>query len=69
MIDVAVSAAGLASGRYSGLIRIESAGADNSPQLVSVDLNVLPAGSNPGVVVRPTGLIFAAQEGASSPGS
>jgi len=69
VIDVAVNVTGLRAGRYSGLIRVESSTARNSPQLVSVDLNVLPRGSNPGVLVRPTGLIFATQAETSSPGS
>jgi uncharacterized protein (TIGR03437 family) len=69
LIDVAVNVTGLRAGRYSGLIRVESSTARNSPQLVSVDLNVLPRGSNPGVLVRPTGLIFATQAETSSPGS
>ena len=69
LVEVDVDVDGLAAGRYSGLIRIEAPGANNSPQFVSVDLNVLAAGSNPGVLVRPTGLIFATRAGTSSPGS
>jgi uncharacterized protein (TIGR03437 family) len=68
-VEVSVSVAGLRAGQYSGLIRVEAPGANNAPQYVSVELNVLPAGSNPGVLVRPTGLIFAARAGTSSPGS
>ncbi len=68
-IVVAVNAGGLRAGRYSGLIRVVAPGANNSPQLVSVDLNVLAPGSNPGVLVRPTGLIFSGEAGVSSPGS
>ena len=68
-VDVSVSVAGLRAGQYSGLIRLEAPGANNSPQYVSVDLTVLPPGSNPGVLVRPTGLIFAARASTSSPGS
>ena len=68
-VEVSVSVAGLRAGQYSGLIRIEALGANNSPQYVSVDLTVLPAGSNPGVLVRPTGLIFAARASTSSPSS
>jgi uncharacterized protein (TIGR03437 family) len=68
-VEVSVSVAGLRAGQYSGLIRVEAPGANNSPQYVSVDLTVLPAGSNPGVLVRPTGLIFAARASTSSPSS
>ncbi|OFW40135.1 MAG: hypothetical protein A3J28_06665 [Acidobacteria bacterium RIFCSPLOWO2_12_FULL_60_22] len=69
LVNVAVNVAGLAAGQYSGLIRLNAPTANNSPQFVTVELNVLPRGSNPGVLVRPTGLIFAAQAGTSSPGS
>ena len=68
-VEVSVGLAGLRAGQYSGLIRVESPGASNSPQYVTVELNILPRGSNPGVRVRPTGLIFAARAGTSSPGS
>jgi len=67
MVDVAVNVSGLPAGTYDGLLRITAAGANNTPQLVPVALNVLPAGSNPGVLVRPTGLIFATRTGTSSP--
>jgi uncharacterized protein (TIGR03437 family) len=69
MVDVSASPGSLRTGRYSGLVRVRAQAANNSPQLVTVDMNVLPAGANPGVLVRPTGLIFVAREGASSPGS
>ena len=68
-VEVSVNAAGLTAGQYHGLLRVNAIGASNSPQFVTVTLDVLPPGSNPGVVVRPTGLIFAAQAGTSSPGS
>jgi uncharacterized protein (TIGR03437 family) len=64
-----VSPSGLTAGKYSALIQASAPGANNSPQVVTVDLNVLPAGSTPGVVVQPTGLIFAARAGTSDPGS
>ena len=69
MVDVSASPGTLPTGRYSGLVRVRAQTANNSPQLVTVDMNVLPAGANPGVLVRPTGLIFVAREGSSSPGS
>jgi uncharacterized protein (TIGR03437 family) len=68
-VEVSVGLAGLRAGQYSGLVRIDAPGASNSPQYVTVELNILPRGSNPGVLVRPTGLIFAARAGTSSPGS
>jgi len=68
-VDVSATPGSLRTGRYSGLVRVRAQTANNSPQLVTVDMNVLPAGANPGVLVRPTGLIFVAREGSSSPGS
>jgi uncharacterized protein (TIGR03437 family) len=69
VVEIGVNLTGVRAGQYSGLVKISAAGAGNSPQFVTVELNVLPPGSRPGVLVRPTGLIFAAREGASSPGS
>ena len=67
-INVSVNASGLSAGTYYGQIVVTAPGAPNSPQSISVIFNVLPAGSNPGAEVRPTGLIFIGQAG-SSPGS
>ncbi len=69
LVDVAVNAAGLAPGSYYGQVQVPAPAADNSPQFVSVVLNVLPPGSNPGAVVRPTGLIFTGVTGGINPGS
>lgn len=63
LVDVNVNASGLAPGEYHGLVTVTSATAGNSPQLLSVLLRVLPPGSDPGPVVRPTGLIFTASAG------
>ena len=69
LATVSVDPAGLAAGFYVGLVEVRSAGANNSPQVVKVDLQVLPPGTRLGNVVRPTGMIFVAAEGSSSPGS
>src|SRR5579871_538226 len=58
LATVSVNAASLSAGTYYGIVTIAAPGARNAPQAVTVVLNVLPAGSNPGVLVRPTGLIF-----------
>ncbi len=58
LVIVSVNPASLTPGQYSGQIQVSSTAADDSPQFVSVILNVLPAGSNPGPIVLPTGLIF-----------
>lgn len=68
-ITVSVDAAGRPAGLYAGFIRISSAGANNSPQLLRVDLQVLPRGTPLPAVVRPTGLIFFARAGGASPSS
>ena len=68
LVTVSVDPAGLAAGFYVGLVEVRSAGANNSPQVVKVDLQVLPPGTRLGNVVRPTGMIFVAAEGSSSPG-
>ena len=68
-MEVGADVGDLEAGQYSGLIRVEAPGANNSPQFVTVEPTVLLPGSNPGVLVRPTGLIFATRAGPSSPGS
>ncbi len=65
LVNVAVDPASLAAGTYYGQIRVSASGVSNSPQSISVVLTVLPAGTNPGPEVRPTGLIFAGPQGAS----
>ncbi len=69
MVTVNVDVTGLRSGQYSGQVVINAPGAPNSPQIVAVFFSVLPEGSNPGVTVRPTGLIFIAPAGGRDPGS
>ena len=68
-VTVSVNPANLPVGQYSGQIQVTSVAANNSPQFVSVILNVLPAGSNPGPVVLPAGLIFTQAAGGAAPGS
>jgi hypothetical protein len=69
LIDVGVRHGGLEPGDYYGQIRVTSATASNSPQIATVVLAVLPPGSEPPPIVRPTGLIFTGIEGGASPGS
>ena len=68
-LTVTANVTGLAAGQYSALIQVSAPGANNSPQFAVVELSVLPAGSDPGVMVRPSGLIFTAQVGKSDPSS
>ena len=67
-INVSVNSSGLTAGTYYGKVVVTVPGAPNSPQTVSVSLNVMAAGSTPGAEVRPTGLIFIGQAG-QAPGS
>jgi len=66
-LTVGVAHAGLAPGQYYDQIEI-TGNADNSPQLVTVLLNVLPEGTNPGPEVIPSGMIFITKQG-ENPGS
>ncbi len=66
-ITVNINPAGLAPGDYYGQISVAAAGASNSPQIVSIVLNVNPANVNPGPVVTPTGLIFVRVTGQANP--
>ena len=63
-----VNPKGLSAGVYAGAVKVTSPGADNSPQYVSVFLNVL-ASDSIGPIVQPAGMIFSAAAGAESPGS
>jgi len=67
-VNVIVNPAGLTAGDYYGQIAVTVPGADNSPQTISVVLNVFPAGTPPAPEVQPTGLIFIGGQG-SNPGS
>jgi uncharacterized protein (TIGR03437 family) len=68
-ISVTVNPGGLAPGVYYGLVMVTAATAANSPQVVTVFLQVLPPGSDVGAVVQPGSLIFGASPGGESPGS
>jgi uncharacterized protein (TIGR03437 family) len=68
-VEVRVNQAGLAAGSYYGLVRVTAPDAANSPQVMTVFLEVLPAGSDPGPVIEPAELVFTAAAGGPSPGS
>jgi uncharacterized protein (TIGR03437 family) len=63
LVEVDVNQSGLGPGNYYGQAQVVAPGSDNTPQTVSVVLNVLPAGSDPGPLIRPTGLIFTTRPG------
>ncbi len=58
-LDLAASSATLGPGKYYGQIVFRSNDAQNSPQSVSVVLEVLPPGTSLAPEIRPSGLIFA----------
>lgn len=62
-VDVTVVPRNLAPGEYQGQIEFLSNGAVNSPQRVTVTLQVLPPGSNPGPELSASGLIFTSYAG------
>jgi uncharacterized protein (TIGR03437 family) len=66
-VTITVDVSSLTAGAYIGQIEVDSPGADNSPQYLAVDLTVLAPGSDPGVQVQPTGLIFVATPGGTAP--
>ena len=66
-VTVSVNPAGLASGDYYGQVEVRAAMAANSPQFVTVVLNVLPGGGNAGVGAAPAGLLFTAAPGGPNP--
>jgi uncharacterized protein (TIGR03437 family) len=68
-VTVIVSPNGLAAGDYYGLVTISAPGAANTPRAVTVFLNVLPAGSDPGASVQPSELFFTSTPNGGSPGS
>ncbi len=68
LVNVAIDTSSLSPGEYYGQIQVFSPDADNSPQTVTVVLEVLATGTDPGPQVRPTGLVFTGAAG-SSPSS
>lgn len=66
-VNVSINPTGLSAGAYSGTITIVAAGVLNSPQTVSVTLNVSAAAANSSLSVSTTSLTFAYQIGAAVP--
>lgn len=69
LVTVSVNPANLSPGQYSGQIQVTATGANNTPECVSVVLNVLPSGSNPGPLALPASLIFTSASGGSAAAS
>ncbi len=65
-VSVSANLAGLGPGNYYGQVRVTAAGAVNSPQTVSIVLNI-PAAGNPRAEVNPVGMIFVGTGGVTAP--
>ena len=63
LVTVSVNQANMGPGQYASKIRVTSTSANDTPQFVSVVLIVLPAGSDPGPIVLPSGLVFTGTAG------
>jgi uncharacterized protein (TIGR03437 family) len=68
-VNVSVNPFILPAGKYYGQVRVDSPDAANSPQVVTIFLQVLPAASDIAAVAQPAELLFAASPGGGSPGS
>jgi uncharacterized protein (TIGR03437 family) len=68
-VTVTINQSGLAPGFYYGAVRVDSAGAANSPQLATIALHVLASNQDPGPVIQPSEIVFHTVQGANSPGS
>ncbi len=66
---VDIDPTGLKAGVYYGTVAVSAPTAVNTPQIVSVVLNVLPPGNTLGPILTPTGMIFVAPVGGESPAS
>jgi uncharacterized protein (TIGR03437 family) len=68
-VTVSVDGSSLPAGTYYGLVRVDAPGAANSPQVLTVFLQVLPPNAQVSGVVTPSHLVFTAVAGAEAPGS
>ena len=68
-VTVSVNGSALPAGAYYGLVRVDAPGAANTPQVLTVFLQVLPADANVAGVVQPAQLVFTATAGGESPAS
>ena len=70
VVTVTVDPSKLAvAGTYYGLVEVDAPNAANSPQVLTVVLRLLKAGSDTGAALTPGSLLFTTSVGASSPGS
>ena len=60
-VSVSVDAASLPADKYYGLVQVNAPNAANSPQVVTVFLQVLATGTDIGAVTTPAQVLFAAR--------
>jgi uncharacterized protein (TIGR03437 family) len=68
-VTVSVDPSQLGEGTYYGLVEVDAPTAANSPQVLTVVLQVLKAGADTGAALAPGSLLFATTAGGPSPGS
>lgn len=68
-VTVSVNGSALPAGTYYGLVRVDAPGAANTPQVLTVFLQVLPSNANVAPAVQPPQLVFTTTAGGESPGS
>jgi uncharacterized protein (TIGR03437 family) len=68
-VTVQVNPIGLMAGEYYGQVRVTVPDAANNPQVITVFLEVLKAGSDVPPTIQPAELVFAGSVGQVSPGS
>jgi uncharacterized protein (TIGR03437 family) len=68
-VAVGVNVSGLVAGDYYGLVRIDAPGATATPQVITVFMKVLAAGTDLAAVAQPGVLLFTTTTSAGSPGS
>ncbi|MEO8096759.1 MAG: hypothetical protein ABI811_03600 [Acidobacteriota bacterium] len=68
-LTVNVNPAGLPAGDYYGSVRISSPSVENSPQVVTVVLNIAPSTTVVGAQIQPFGLVFIGRVNGANPGA
>ena len=66
-VEVEVQPGSLPAGSYYGFLRVSAPGAASSPRFSVVTLNLLPPGSDPGLIVDPIGVQFVGEAGGPPP--
>jgi len=68
-LQAAANVSGLAAGAYYGLVQVSAGGVPNTPQYITVVLNVAPAATHPPVMIYPQAIIVTAPAGGGGNGA